>query len=379
MQLCNVSVFMPRDNAWYRMVAAQIAHGFAAHGFVVSTHCGVLDESRLANWIKLHRPRLIFEMNRPRADIPFLNKSIIHLCWVVDFNGRAISEFQGSEITYLFGPKWLEKVTVPGCYRWMGPGVCPESYFPEPSCYRYDASFVGHIPNPWSDEELARNVAADGAFLAFSAILPHLVDEYNRHKPSLKTHQDYLKLIRELATREFQVEIDLNHQLEYDLTGRLIRLINRRELIDKLITVTDLALFGPQNWQNWPEYQRFYRHFLETSQQMRAVYHQSRINLHEGNGMHFRVMDCMASAGLMFIRRNDYDDKPGGIKNFFEPGQHYVDFDLDDVADKYAYYQKNHQLADKIRQAGFHAVLKQHTWRHRVADILGDLKQLGLV
>lgn len=378
MNVKHISIFMPKDTPWYQGIVKQIANGFASWGVQVSYACGLLDEEDLLVWVKKYNPQLIFEMNRPRGDIPFLPKNIIHICWVVDFNGRPISDFYGSEITYLFGPKWLEKFPYNSFFRWLGPGACTTSYYPDSSSFIYESSFIGHIPRPWSNSELTRNISSCAEPLLFGDVLPLLERYLDKFREELKSPEDYNQLLYSIAKKYFDKEVELDPVLKYDLSGRLIRLLNRKKLINKIIDIADLALFGPTNWEEWPEYKPFYKKFLQTSDEMRNVYSSSRINLHEnGNGMHFRVMDCMASAGLLFVPQNEYDEREGGIKNFFEPDKHYVEFDLDNLQDKYKFYIENAHLAEKIRCAAAEEIRRAHTWAHRVKSIFKDLNYLG--
>ncbi|WGS85280.1 glycosyltransferase [Methylomonas sp. UP202] len=373
----GVSLFFPRDNAWYRHLAGQIAGGFAGRDVRLSWHCGPLSEAEMLAWIKERGTRVIFDMNRPRSDLPYLPADIVHICWVVDFNGRPISDFQGSEITYLFGPKWLEKYPHHAFYRWFGPGACPKSYYPSGAAPAGRAAFVGHIPRPWRTEELARDISQSDPPLKFGEFLPHIEQALLEHRASLKVHEDYMCLLTDLALSVFGVELAFDRTLAYDMTGRLIRLVNRRELLDALVDLKlPLDIYGPENWRDWPAYRDYYRRFLNDPGDMRAVY-ESSMNFHEGNGMHFRVVDCMASAGLIFVRKGAYDENPGGIKTFFTPGEHYIEFDIDDLSDKVGFYRDNPQEANRIRNNAAQEILNHHTWRHRVDSIFNDLKTIG--
>ncbi|MBD9362047.1 glycosyltransferase family protein [Methylomonas fluvii] len=369
---------MPRNTLWYQGVARQIARGFRAFDIEVSFHCGLLDEADLLQWINNYNPQLIFEMNRPRGDISFLPRHIVHICWVVDFNGRPITDFNGSDITYLFGPKWIEKFPFNSFYRWFGPGACEQEYFPEACEFKYQSSFIGHIPRPWSPGELSRNISSNDKRLLFSEVLPELEKNFIEFKSRLKIPEDYVDILYDIAENVFGSEVVLDNVLKYDLSGRLIRLLNRQQLLDKILDITNLAIFGPANWLEWPNYKNCYHRFLETSEEMRWVYCRSRFNFHEnGNGMHFRVMDCMASGGLIFIPKGEYDDRTGGIKNFFMSDKHYVEFDIGDLEDKYQFYVNNPRQAQKIRYSAAVIIRENHTWTHRVKSILDDLMYLG--
>lgn len=367
---------MPRDTAWYRGLAAQIADGFSQLGLQAAQHCGPLDEAALAAWLDRHRPQLIFDMNMSRADRPTLPHDIRHACWLVDFNGRSIADFKDSELTYLFAAEWVARYPHDGFCRWLPPASCPRQYFPTHAARLDTAAFVGHIPKPWSSEELQRNISCSPKALTFEQVLPLLEDSLSRQKSQIVVQEDYKNLLSDIALRHFNVEIRYDHRLEYDLSGRLIRLLNRRELLDRLIEIDGLAIYGPDNWQQWPQYRRFYRQFLETPTEMRTVYNQSSVNFHEGCSMHFRVVDAMACAGLVFVKRNAYDEADLGLQHFFQPGVHFVEFDTDNLLDKFRYYSNNPALADKTREAAWRAINAGHCWKHRAREILDDLARV---
>ena len=372
----NFSIFLPRNTIWYQGLAKQLKNAGAK--FNITTYCGLLDEAELLAWIVNHDTHIILEMNRPRNDIPYLPSNIIHICWVVDFNGRPISDFQGSELTYLFGPKWLEKYHGSSFFRWFGPGVCLSNYYPDDTPFLSRAAFAGHIPLPWSDEELLRTITKPtNKPVTFGEFLPELELALLKNRNNLKVHDDYVDLIANMLLTQHGTEMELDRKLEYDMTGRLIRLLNRTQLIDSIIDVIDcFDIYGPLNWLSWPKYKPYYKKYLTLSSEMRNIYAAS-LNLHEGNGMHFRVLDCMASAGLIFVKKGEYDEKAGGIKTFFLPDKHYVEFDLDDLNDKLNFYLFNQKAADKIRFCAAEEVKKNHTWCKRFESIFEDLKQLG--
>ena len=100
----------------------------------------------------------------------------------------------------------------------------------------------------------------------------------------------------------------LDEVLRYDVTCRLIRHLNRTDLADAVLDAdAGLALFGPVNWSRWPRYAPHYRGWLATPDALRRVYATSRVNLHEGTGIHFRQMDAMSTGGLLFFRETAND------------------------------------------------------------------------
>ena len=356
--------------------------GLQAHGLIVFGDLRHYDEEELLEFCARYQPDFIFEMNRPRKEIPFLPKEIMHIDWVVDTNGRPINYFQESEITYLFAANWLES------YRskqklfsdWLGPGVDPEAYYPEEKLHSSDFSFVGHMPRPWSKTETERRVGgANDHVVTFGELNVHLQKDL-KSLSQINYHNDfYIDLAISLMTAKYQsfTADHWNEVLRYDIGCRSIREFNRRKLIDLVLSkYDDLRLFGPENWQHWPRYGMHYRGFLSSPEQMREVYQSTKINLHEGVGLHFRVLDCLASRGLLFALSNPYDKEYGGIETCLEPGNHYIPFTEEDFYEKANYYLVHEKDRQRLAENAASFVKKEHSWFRRWQKVLADIERL---
>ncbi len=373
----HLSIFLPQETHFYRGLLAQMRRGFEAEGVATSGLCRLLGADEMAAWCAAHRPDVVFEMNRPRQDAPFLPREIAHVVWVVDFNGRSLEHFAGSEITYLFGLTWPSRYPHRGFHRWFGPGACPVDYAAEPGSEAgVDASFAGHIPRPWSAAELAREVT-DGGRLTFGALLPDLERELRAARGRLYTADDFVAIAARIAAQRGAGALQLDATLRYDVSGRTVRMLNRTDLIDRVLEATrSLSLHGPENWAAWPRYAPYYRGVLETPAELRAVYQAARLTLHEGNGVHFRAMDCLSAGGLLFFRTTVHDHLPGGLATLFEPHVHYVPFALDELPAVAAEYLGDGARAARVRRAGAAAIRAGHTWQHRAREVLRDLGEL---
>ncbi len=371
--MTHISIFLPRVNDFYRGLLAQMRRGFEAAGVRTSGALTHLGAEAMRDWCGAHRPDAIFEMNRPRRDAEFVPRHIKHVCWVVDFNGRPLSHFEGSEVTYLFSDAWPEHYPHAGLHRWFGPGACDRDYAFVPHRGEVDASFVGHMPNPWSPAELARDLTGVGA-CSFGALLPTLEarvrDQYDR----LHASEDFMALAEAACVERCGHTLMADGALRYDLTCRLIRHINRCDLTDAVLDAgATVALFGPDNWTRWPRYAPHYRGWLAGAAAMRRVYATSRVNLHEGTGIHFRQMDAMCSGGLLCFRETPNDGAEGGIARLFTPNVHYVPFSLDNLGPRLHEVLGDPTRAQTMRAAAAEAIRSGHTWRHRAQTVLADL------
>jgi hypothetical protein len=369
----HISIFLPRDTDFYRGLLAQMQRGFAAHGVRTSGALRLLDADDMRDWCGTHRPDAVFEMNRPRRDAEFVPRHIAHVCWVVDFNGRPLAHFEGSEITYLFSDAWPEHYPHSGFHRWFGPGACEHDYPETEHRGEVDASFVGHVPNPWSPAELARDLTGVGA-CTFGELLPAIETLVREHRDGLHSTEDFMDLVDRACRARCDRGLELDEVLRYDVTCRLIRHLNRCDLADAVLAANaGLALFGPANWSRWPRYAPFYRGWLATPEALRRVYATSRVNLHEGTGIHFRQMDAMSTGGLLFFRETANDGAEGGIARLFTPHEHYVPFTLATLGDRLHEVLEDPARATAMRIAAARAIRAAHTWRHRAGEVLADL------
>jgi len=376
MSIRHVSIFLPRDTDFYRGLLAQIRRGFEALGVRTSGALAHLGAADMRDWCGAHRPDVVFEMNRPRRDAEFVPRHVAHVCWVVDFNGRPLEHFAGSEITYMFGDTWVQRYPHSSFCRWFGPGACEVDYARTEHRGEVDASFAGHVPNPWSAAELARDLTGQGT-CTFGELLPEIEAALRAHRDRLHSPEQYVELVDAACVRRCGHALVLDDVLRYDITCRVVRHLNRTDLVDAVLAAdASLALFGPPSWSRWPRYAPHWHGWLAGPADMRRVYATSRVNLHEGNGVHFRQMDVMSTGGLLFFRETASDDSHGGIRSLFEPYVHYVPFTLDSLGEQLAAWLGDPDRVRSVRDAAARAIAADHTWRHRAAEVLRDLAQI---
>jgi hypothetical protein len=129
---------------------------------------------------------------------------------------------------------------------------------------------------------------------------------------------------------------------------------------------------------------------LETPAELGHAYASSRINLHEGEGMHFRSLDCLAAGGLLFYCTPKKSTDPRGGWNWAPPGtklhyrsppliagEHYVEYYPGELAEKARFYLARPALCEKLRHAARSLICEHHTWRHRALKVKADLEAIG--
>lgn len=380
----RLGLFLPRDNDFYRTLFAEISRGFARCGVEVKGATTLLGPDALATWCAEHRPQLVFEMNRPRCDAVGLPPDVLHACWVVDLHARPITEFQGSDLTYLFSGGWVQFYPNAGFHRWLGPGAC-DAHYPwrgEPAVDSFTTTFAfaGHIPNPWTRAELDRDLTGGLGACTFGDVLPELEellrDVRRRELPEVPP-TDMLADIDRMCRRRSGHAMVADEVLEYDFLARVVRHINRTDLVDAVLGLSrDVAVYGPENWSRWPAYAPYYRGWLATPGELARSIDGARVNLHEGVGIHFRSMSIMSAGGLLAYRNYHSERLPGGLEHEFEPHVHYVPFDIDTIAADLEPYLADPMRAQAIRTAAAREIAARHTWTHRAAEILRDAAAL---
>jgi len=353
---------------------------FDQAGIKVSGCCRLLAESEMYLWLNQNTPDVIFEMNRVKDDIPILHdRGIPHIAWIVDFQGRTENHIKGSDITYFMDPGWDTNYDVGGLQDWLPPGTCTKMFAPGQLIHGVDAefNFIGHIPKPWSDQELDRNIDSESE--STFGMLLHDYEEHLRDSTlKMKTHKDLEEIIKNVCKKISINESTLGVDIYYDLMEKTKRLKNRVELLDLALKKSDsVAIYGSPNWKEWPAYQKYYKYFIDCPHEMNVIHQSSKINLHDGVSFHFRAIDCMASGGNIFWYDNsDNGERGRGLHDFFDNKKHFYMFRAENFDEVYEDFKRNSESKNKAQNDIISIINAQHTWEHRVNKILNDIGSL---
>jgi len=398
MRARRLSVFLPRPTGFYRGLLPQMLRGFEQAGFEVSGTTQLLGEAEMLEWCRDHKTEVVFEMNRTRSDVPFLPREVRHVTWIVDFLGRAETQIRGSDITYFFTTGWVSSFPFDTFADWLPPGTCPRTYAPTGAGFASDVSVAGHVPAPWTPQELDRNLSRTARPLSFREFLPPYLEYLSATERLLNTslepfevnhgtHWAEANRLVEVATGGGLVDDPV---IKYDILGRLPRTGLRPAMVNEALGAGhSLRIYGTQGWSAWPEFAPHYRGFLEQPADLAEAYESSRMNLQEGEGMHFRSLDCLAAGGLLFFctlrkstdRRGGWNFCPAGTTVELPggpllPGQHFVEYYPGELAEKARHYLAHPAEAEAMRQRARREVSEHHTWRHRALKVARDLDAL---
>ncbi|WP_426992600.1 hypothetical protein [Methylomonas sp. CM2] len=388
----NISIFLPKDTAFYRRLYSHLSKAFLQAGFSVSGLCRVLDNQEMSDWVKSYRPKFIFEMNRVKNEIPVLHDlKIPHITWIVDFQGRNEHSILGSDITYFFDSGWDDNYSTCGFQDWLPPGTCVDTYRPiDEYLPTIEFSFIGHIPLPWSQAELNRPIIGEGA-VDTGMLFGELLEIFNRRMNEIsyfgQTHASLLDIIDNIVFQRSGLHVELTLDMRYDFLERVKRVKNRTQIIAFPLSKTrSVAIYGSEHWRAWPEYQGYYRYYIDDPTELNRVHQISRFNLHDGVGFHFRAIDCMASGGLLCWYNENSGDKYNrlgldphkrrGLHSFFDNSRHYVEFLWHQFDEAYAHALALDYRHGKQRLETIDLIRQNHTWRHRVEKIVRDFNAL---
>lgn len=377
----RISIFLPKPTFIYKNLFRSIANGFKQCGLLVTGDTRHLYEEEMQAWCKEYKPDVIFEMDRTRDMIPSIPPEIKHVAWVGDTYHHFLDRFTGSEITYFFFPNNYRNFNNSnGMSDWLPPGADQSIFTYGKKNFLSDVSFIGHIPKPWTQEELDRLVSGSGMPLySFGDLLTDYI-------PALASllykgnyiFDDFFTMANAIYKEKFGADLQVDNVLLYDIIGRTLRMFTRTKVMNAVVEATDsIRLYGPENWNLWPQYSKFYKGWVRNDNNRRDIYQTSQINFHDNiTGLHFRTIDCMGSGGLLFFRTTSDDTAYGGIKTCFDEGRHYVSFSIEDFAEKMRYYLNRPDLCEKIRHNAAELIQKEHTWTHRAKKVIDDLKKL---
>ncbi|DAB28569.1 MAG: hypothetical protein A2513_05360 [Sulfurimonas sp. RIFOXYD12_FULL_33_39] len=375
----TLALFMPSKTSFYEGLFESMKKAFEVHNYTVVGGCGFLESNELISFIDTNKPKVFFEMNRCKSEINNFPKEVLHVCWLVDLLGRRLEEIKGSEIVYFFSTEWMKdfKPLYKCKIDWLPPATDSEVYYPVLDSKKvFQSVFLGHIPNPWSEDLLQRAVYEDkNEKILFLDILENFEQQW-ASQDKIVNNDSYMEEVSDWFKSKNLYDIEIRDKiLRYDIGCRIIRKARRTYFIDWLLQNADvkpLAIFGGANWKNWSQYEGLYQKELHTPSEINSVFNQSNIVLHEGVGLHFRVFDAMATGVPVLVRKSEQDSQFGGIGTIFEENKDYVSIDINNCNNFKISQEKLNSIAIRAREE----VLKNHTWFHRLSKVIRDIDEL---
>lgn len=385
----RIALFAPTAYLTYMNMLFPMKRAFEARGVECLLAWPHLEKDDLITFLDEARPDAVLEINRSRRQAKGMDQRILHVAWMQDHRiGAALLRdgFGDSDITYfIVDPVHMGfDVTSIGSRKvdFLLPAVDIGQFRPngtsEPTG---DFAFVGYLPlKSWFEGD-KHNFKYAGNVVTLSDMVQAFQASKLRQRSS--DFDDIEQFIAETLQRRLGLPraVDLTRisgELRMVLDTEILRMLDRREMLEAVLNVSrSVAIHGPTTWKSWEQFQPYYRGIARRPQEIMAILRANRIYLHNGVlSMHFRNMECFACGGAAMVNRTKYDDKPGGIYRYFEPGRHYIEYDFDSIEDTAREAIADEGRRARIGQEAVRAVAAAHTWQHRVDQILADLRAL---
>jgi len=370
----RVILTAPSGN-FYGHVLKGLANGFSSIGVDAFWNNTDPNINSLIDVLPSVNPVAVIQINRVLQVGQFWPAHIKHASWIQDyrFDGYDLTKDLGSgEMIYFLIHPSSFGISIPAEQKWsiLLPGARPHEKCALQNQVR-DFSFVGFISTCVNyDLPIPKDA---GGFIP----LKDFLDQYPKHLLSQSSFSlPSIRAAVENCARNLGCSNLLqNNELLQIFDEQLPRSYDRRRLIDTILAISkNTEIYGHNNWLSWAQYKEFYKGSIDNPIDCDSIYRTSRINLHNsGLGMHYRVLDCMATGSFILVNENPYDILQGGILKHFVPGTHYGSYTFENlsvVASKYLADSKSRSL---ISQTAREEVMRSHTWKHRALQICSDL------
>jgi len=155
------------------------------------------------------------------------------------------------------------------------------------------------------------------------------------------------------------------------------RLIERFILVENMLHITDSVELYGVNWNLHPMLAPYHKGIVTGPQALFSVYGRSRLNgaYTPRSFIHRRTLECMGIGAFLFTNASINDHEPGGLRNYFEPGTHYGEYTPYNIQEEACRWIKDEGRREQAGVNAAAAVRAKHLWRHRVDQLLADLRR----
>ncbi len=349
---------------------------FEAMGIEVVTGYSFLNGGHMARFIDEFKPDFILEINRSRNQIPNFDDKIFHISWVWDHTAHdvdIVNGFGGSDLNYCFiDAKRLGYDDKVGRWDILLPAVDPLVFFPMGLDPRWDVTAIAHLCWPLTDADLNATIKFPG----FTTTLREVIAEVEGG--GLGYWNADMRVLKEILLRFIRRRNPV-YRPDAGLMGlvglfsnRVLRL-ERVSLMHAVLRATqNVAVFGTGYWRVEPKLSPHWGGVVTRYSDKNAINNMSSLVFHNGFGMHERVLEAMAAGRPVLVSRTPFDDAPGGLNQYFEPGRDFVLYDVETVEDVVRETLRDRERLRRIGENARARTVAEHTWRQRAEKILRD-------
>jgi hypothetical protein len=154
------------------------------------------------------------------------------------------------------------------------------------------------------------------------------------------------------------------------------RLMERYVLVESVLHITNSVELYGVNWNLHPMFAPYHKGTVTGPQALFGVYGRARLNGANTlrSILHRRTLECMGIGEFIFINASAGDRDPGGLRNYFDPGVHYGEYKPDNIQEEAMRWIRDDNRRRAVGLQAAAAVKQKHLWRHRVEQILADLR-----
>jgi len=379
--MTTIAFLSPAKAPFYLSPLTHLTDCFCKLGFTVLFPRPVSTEQELALFIQSSRPDIIFDINRLKSDWEYTNLShIIYITWVIDTWGRDISKLGASDIVYFFLKEWLHSYQHSDNFikDYFIPGTIISNTPRAARRTLYDWIFAGHMPSPWDDKELNRQVQLkNGCYTSFRSIVEIVAKDSISYR-YFWTDEQFLLFLNSHLQKQYATELMplTEGSLRYDLGHRINRQLRRHMFIRAAITMSDsCCLLGSEGWQQWPEFKDKYSGFIPP-EKLAQYNNTSKMILHEGPGIHFRLLDAMGAGCPVLVHNLQGQDGTETLLQYFDDDRDLIVSSLEEIKDKGRYYLQHGEQLTQIGKNGLMRVQSNHLWMHRAQQVTHDINRI---
>ncbi len=237
------------------------------------------------------------------------------------------------------------------------------------------------MPKPWNKEELRRGVKLDNQKVISFQDVVEIVEHNKITYRYFWTDEKFILHVNMMLKNNYGANLvqNITGPLRYDLGHRINRLSRRYMFIKEAARISDSYLLaGSDGWRYWLEFSKNYIGYINPGK-IDFYTRTSKLVLHEGPGIHFRLLDAMSAGTPVLVNDLQGDDGSPTLLDFFDNGKDIILSNLEELAEKGRYYLRHTGILNRIARNASRKIEKSHLWLHRAQQIINDINKLQML
>lgn len=371
-QSARVLLLIPSAYLFYLNQGLALRQAFLNQGVDCMLLTDGMNEESMLALLSGYQPQAVISINSSKYPVMEQFPGMLHIRWVQDnqfgnTDFRKESQQSLSDICYFATTRLQNTLPLQGKTL---TGILRFASTPSQTDYSADTtsifSLIGYIP-PTSLLNAAFEVNPFKKFSGWDYLSFLEAVQQNSLDTSLEILDQIVETFLNIQGTRSQ---NVSEEVLKLFREEYMRAANRSRLVKKVLSLGHgCRIYGTPEWTTWPEFSPYFQGPLSTLQQNCEVFRSTALNLHNGGTVsHPRVFDCMAAlGGPLMVNRTPVETELG-----FEPGVHYVEYDLSDFDVIARDLIQSPDKRQAISQAAYAHICQHHTWDHRARQIIAD-------